>query len=155
MLVTAQRCKPFRDCIMSRPGSLTNSSALTDSISVCVPSPPPHGVCDYCRRPRDTKNPLRNAKSYYIPWARMGGAQCSICRNLHNTHRKGADSKTFRAELRDDQNRLQWMEFVTAKEAEMNGDAPRRKHRLNGEAQSSLTHIVETVIEGSMSLGVF
>jgi hypothetical protein len=85
----------------------------------------------------------------------MGGAQCSICRNLHNTHRKGVDSKTLRAELRDDQNHLQWMELVTAKEAEMNGDAPRRKHRLNGEAQSSLTHIDETVIEGSMFLGVF
>jgi hypothetical protein len=47
------------------------------------------------------------------------------------------------------------MELVTAKEAEMNGDAPRRKHRLNGEAQSSLTHIDETVVEGRMGLGVF
>ena len=65
------------------------------------------------------------------------------------------DSKTLRAELRDDQNHFQWMELVTAKKAEMNGDALRRKHRLNGEAQSSLTHIDETVIEGIMFLGVF
>ena len=65
------------------------------------------------------------------------------------------DSKTLRAELRDDQNHLQWMELVILKEAEMNRDAPRRKDRLNGEAHWSLTHIDETVVEGSMGLGVF
>ena len=135
---------------------MTDSSSISaGSLSSSVPPPPPVGVCDYCRRPRDTKNPLRNAKSYYIPWARDGGAQCSICRNLHYTHRKGVDSRTLRAELRDDQNHLQWMELVCDKEAEMNGDLPRKKHRLSGEAQSTLTHIDETVIEGSMFLGVF
>ena len=140
---------------MSKPGTLTdNSGSVADSISLSVPAPPPPGICDYCRRPRDTKNPLRTARSYYIPWARDGGAQCSICRNLHNTHRKGVDSKTLRAELRDDQNHVNWMELVAAKEAEMNGELP-RKRRLSGEAQSTLTHIDETVIEGSMFLGVF
>ena len=64
------------------------------------------------------------------------------------------DSKTLRAELRDDQNHINWMELVAAKEAEMNGELP-RKRRLSGEAQSTLTHIDETVIEGSMFLGVF
>ena len=64
------------------------------------------------------------------------------------------DSKTFRAELQDDENHLQWMELVADKEAEMNGYLP-RKRRLSGEAQSTLTHIDETVIKGSMFLGVF
>lgn len=124
-----------------------------------APPPPTGKACDFCRRPRSTKNPITAAIAagkgcgYYLPWAREGGTQCSICRNVVNSKYKNVSLSELRESLKDDSRHIEWMDEVKTKEDEMNGLAPRSKRKKTDAVKVDLAH--EAVIEGKLNLGVF
>ena len=95
---TSQGRRAFFGVALAQPQTMAATSDAGGSSSAATrttttnPPPPPGSPCDFCRRERSTPNPIKSNSpaKHYLPWARDGGTQCSICRNVINCHRLSA-----------------------------------------------------------------